>query len=74
MPELQKIETHASFVRLVGIGGFPIDNIAYWKMRSVNMFPGSEQVLTVNFKTGGFIDLPEITEAQFTSAVYGEPY
>jgi hypothetical protein len=73
--ELQKIEPSNRFVRVPGIGGFPMDNIAYWKTHLV-LDPAGQSITTlmVAFKTGGYIDLADIDEAQFTSLVYGEPY
>lgn len=63
------------FVRIPGIGGFSADSLAYWKMNSVMTDTGAKPIVSVYFKTGGFIDLPgEIDEAQFTSLVYGEPF
>jgi len=51
-------------------GGFPVDNIAYWKeVHTSNL----GKMTVVHFKTGGFIDL-EMTPDQFTSLVYGEPF
>lgn len=51
-------------------GGFPVDNIAYWKEIHTASFG---KMTVVHFKTGGFIDL-EMTPDQFTSLVYGEPF
>lgn len=55
-------------------GGFPVNNIAYWKQVGRTSHDGtSEMVLVVHFRTGGFLEL-NITPAEFTSLVYGEPY
>lgn len=54
-------------------GGFPVDNIAYWKEVHSLGGPGPKVMTVVHFKTGGFIDL-EMTPDQFTSLVYGEPF
>jgi len=63
------------FVRIPGVGGFSADSLAYWKMNSVQTADGPAPIVSVYFKTGGFIDLPgDIDEAQFTSLVYGEPF
>lgn len=63
------------FVRIPGIGGFSTDNLSYWKMNSMQTAEGSIPIVSVYFKTGGFIDLPgDIDEDQFTSMVYGEPF
>lgn len=72
--EVQSIETRAKFVRVPDVGGFSTDNISFWKLNSVTGPKGPAEVLSVYFKTGGFIDLPDVDEAQFTSLVYGEPF
>lgn len=72
--EIQAVETHAKFVRVPDVGGFSIDSISFWKVNTVTTALGVGHVLSVYFKTGGFIDLPDIDEAQFTSLVYGEPF
>lgn len=72
--EIQAINTHAKFVRVPDVGGFSIDSISFWKLNSTTGANGPSQVLSVYFKTGGFIDLPDVDEAQFTSLVYGEPF
>lgn len=59
-------------VRVVSLpeGGFPIENLAYWKEVVTN---DNRKLLHVQFKSGGFIEL-DMTSAQFTSLVYGEPF
>jgi hypothetical protein len=72
---VEAVNTTARFVRVPGIGGFSTDSLAFWKMNSVVTAEGTKQIVSVYFKTGGFIDLPgDIDEAQFTSLVYGEPF
>jgi hypothetical protein len=66
--------TQVNIIRLPGIGGFPSDNIGYWKVVDKLTAEGTSKVLHVQFKSGGFIDLPDITEDQFTSLVFGEPF
>jgi hypothetical protein len=56
-------------------GGFPTDNIGYWK--EVSMLTGNGERGTgmmVSFKSGGFIEIPGMTAEQFTSLVYGVPF
>lgn len=74
MSEVQSIQTHAKFVRVPEVGGFAADNISFWKINTIMEAGGPIKVLSVHFKTGGFIDLPGIDEGQFTSLVYGEPF
>jgi hypothetical protein len=55
-------------------GGFPVDNIAYWKEIKGQTGLSTPAIYTVvHFKTGGFIDL-NMTAVQFNSLVYGEPF
>lgn len=63
-------------VRVPGIGGFPVDNIAYWKITTVKTGGGEDDVLHIQFRTGGFLDVPLVVmaEEEFVSLVYGLPY
>lgn len=55
-------------------GGFPVDNVGYWKM--VPKFGDSEgaMILTVWFKSGGFLEVPDMDATQFASLLLGIPY
>lgn len=56
-------------------GGFPLDNIGYWKEVAMLTDKGERGTgLMVAFKMGGFIEMPDMTASQFTSLVYGEPF
>ena len=54
-------------------GGFPVDNIAYWKYEKQRTDIGVQDMLVVQFKTGGFVHL-HMTMEDFNSLVFGEPY
>lgn len=56
-------------------GGFPIDNLAYWKeIRLLTADGDRPNGLIVAFKSGGYIEMPDVTMEQFQSLVYGEPF
>lgn len=63
-------------VSIPTVGGFPVDNLAYWKSARKETGDGLETVLHVQFRTGGFIDIPTtiLTEEGFVSLVYGAPF
>lgn len=68
------VEVSNRFV-VTDFGGFPVDNIAYWKMsRQYDLRHADEPVLVVWFKTGGFIEMPGVSAEQLASLVYGVPY
>lgn len=72
---MEQVIPKTRFVRIPGVGGFSADSLAYWKMNTVIGPKGATPIVSVYFKTGGFIDLPgDIDEALFTSMVYGEPF
>jgi hypothetical protein len=74
MSDLERRETSNVIVRLPDVGGFPVDNINYWRIEKQHTTDGPVEVLTVYFKQGGFIWLDSITEQEFASLVYGEPF
>lgn len=74
MSNLVKRETALAIVQLPGVGGFPVDNINYWRMEKQHTSEGPVDVLTVYFKQGGFIWLDQTSEEEFASLVYGEPF
>ncbi len=56
-------------------GGFPIDNIAYWKeIRMLTSEGERPNGLIVAFKSGGYIEMPDVSMEEFQSLVYGEPF
>lgn len=73
MAQPRRVETTMPLI-LTDAGGFPVDNIAYWKTDKMRTANGAEDILLVQFRTGGFIHIPGMTIPEFNSLVYGEPY
>ena len=55
-------------------GGFMISEISFWKMVPKTGPEGNYQILTVWFKGGGFLEIPDYDSNQFGSFIAGEPY
>lgn len=58
-------------VQIPGVGGFPAKNISYWKYEQRMTDDGMQPILRVQFKHGGFIELPGMTEETFAEFVFG---
>jgi len=70
-----RVATTSEEIVVTEVGGFPVSNIAYWKEAEFVTSGGARVYGTiVSFKSGGFIELREMTTEQFTSLVFGIPF
>lgn len=61
------------FVNIEGVGGFPVSNLAYWHNTTRRDANGEdERILHIQFLSGGFLELPDTTEEEFSAQVYGQ--
>lgn len=65
------IGVSVAIVQVPGVGGFPAENISYWKYEQRMTDNGLQPILRVQFKHGGFIELPDMTEENFAEFVFG---
>lgn len=72
MTQMAVSETLVRFITVSGVGGFPVDNIAYWRMESSYNNDGDKtESLMVYFRTGGFVSIPDMSAEEFATFVYG---